>query len=352
MKKAGIIIFCVLLLLGFFFVFGGKKSNKSTQPKKSQTSAVQDQSIGEKHSYIFVPYWTLDPELAQAPYDTFIYFGIAADKNGIETEEEGYKNLTKFNSYATGKQKLLTVRMITTSDNNEILKDTNVQDGIIKETTKIAKNNGFSGIVLDFEMQGLPFESLISNITDFDTRFAKYSQDNKLSFSTLLFGDNYYRIRPYNVRQIGKISDRVYIMSYDFHKARGNPGPTFPFDQKNEYGYDFQTMVSDFSKEVDKSKLTVVLGMFGYDWEVDLDGKSKSQGESKTTLQFERFLTRCTSENSCEATGSSSGENIKYKDGDALHTIWFETYDSAQKKIDHLASWGIYSIAWWAYSFF
>lgn len=300
-----------------------------------------------------VPYWTISENENATGYENFLYFGIAANQNGIDETEPGFKNLDTFKTFVGGNKAYLIVRMLGTSSNLEILKEKDTQEKIISESLKIAKENNFLGVVLDFETQGLPFENLLQKITSFNSLFNKKAHEQNLTFGTFIYGDVFYRVRPYDVGEISKVVDRVYVMAYDFSKAKGDPGPNFPLDGIDTYGYDFKTMVSDFLKTTPSEKLTVVFGLFGYDWIIDEQGRSKGTAESKSTLMFEKFMTQCINENSCTVSNNKSyGTKITYKKDEESHVIWFEDYASIKEKESFLSSKNLNSIGYWAYSYF
>ena len=336
---------------GFFFLRSDKKSTKEPV-QKAAVQSIEAEKESPVEGYIFVPYWTIDSDLSSSPYD-IIYFGISATKNGIDYEDQGYKNLDSFSKVRGEKKSFLAVRMLDSDVNLAVLKDKNLQENIANEAIQIARSNNFSGIILDLEIQGLPFESFIKSITSFNALFSKRSHEQNISFAALLYGDVFYRIRPYDVGQISKETDRVFVMAYDFSKAKGDPGPNFPLEGKDTYGYDFKTMTSDFLKEVPKNKLTIIFGMFGYDWTVDEKSQTKGTASSKSTFGFEKFVTQCTDSDSCTITNSDMyGTKITYQKDGEKHVIFFENNRSVEKKKEFLYSKGLKSFSYWAYSFF
>ncbi len=344
-------MFLVLLIAAGYYLVKKTPVTKVIKsvdaPGESRTSSLSS----PKEEYLFVPYWTLDQDVS-ASSQKLIYFGIMGGKNGVDKEEEGYKNLSKFVENRNSQPSYLAIRMLNTETNMAVLKDKTLQEKIISDALDIALKNKFSGIILDFETQGLPFETLLNSITAFNSQFAKSSHEKNLTFGTLLFGDTFYRVRPYNVLALGKSVDRVYIMSYDFSKAKGDPGPNFPLQDKKTYGYDLKTMSQDFVKVVPAEKLTIIFGMFGYDWKVDEKGRGKSTAESKTTLQMEKFLTACISEKTCQEDSNKNGTKITYKNEEGDHIVWYENESSVSKKREYLHSIGLDSVGYWAYSYF
>lgn len=352
MRILGLFVCLFLLILGGCFLL--KPHPQSSQHKSSQSveSVASDSSVSPKKEYLFVPYWAVDQDISTNA-DSLIYFGVTADTNGIVTSEPGYKNLPVFEKYKNSASPFLAVRLLNTDTNAEILKSTTIQEKIAADALTLAKHNNFLGIVLDLETQGLPFDSLVHSITEFNTLFAKQAHAQNLLFAPVFYGDTFYRARPFDVSQIAKSADLVFVMAYDMSKAKGDPGPNFPLTGQETYGYDFETMVLDFTHAVSRQKLVILFGMFGYDWNVDSDNKGIGMATSKTTLQFEKMMTQCISSNTCKSVSDPyRGTEITYKDQDGNHVVWFEDYESVKKKKEYLASKELFSTGYFAYSYY
>lgn len=305
---------------------------------------------------LFVPYWGFaNDKIDLSNFDSYIYFGIAANENGIDKNDQGFLNLSRFISLFKLSNNLLAVRMIDNSINFKILDDTYSQEKIINEAIQIAKDNNFKGIVLDFEVQALPFESFTNKITKFVTIFSKTSKKSSLQFYTAIYGDVFYRGRPFDVKNIQKVSDGIFIMAYDFHKAKGNPGPNFPLALKDTYGYDFKQMVNDFIGVVPPSKLSIVFGMFGYDWTIDEEGRSKGSADALTLTEIKkRFVDKCDYKD-CQILRDKDlfETKITYKDDQSeSHILWYEDEVSVKEKLKYAFSKNITSSIYWAYSYF
>jgi hypothetical protein len=141
-------------------------------------------------SSLFVPYWTLDEgNFALDPYKSYIYFGISAGSDGINKQEDGYKNLRTFSKTASGKSTLLAVRMIDNKIITPVLKDKKKQEKVINDAIFIANEYGFDGIVMNLEVSGLPFASLIDQITSLNKDFYKKAKAAGLSYGITAYGD-------------------------------------------------------------------------------------------------------------------------------------------------------------------
>ncbi len=321
----------------------------------SPTPGVKAIPTTRSDSSLFVPYWTLDEgNFALDPYKSYIYFGITSGSDGINKQEDGYKNLKTFSKAASGKRTLLALRMIDNKVTTPVLKDKKKQEKIINDAIFVAHEFGFDGIVMDLEVSGLPFTSLIDQITSFNKDFYEKAKAARLSYSITAYGDTFYRVRPFSIEELEKSSDMIYVMAYDFHKANGNPGPNFPLAGSDTYGYDYKRMVGSFLDAVPAHKLTFIFGMYGYDWVIDEGGKAKDAGTAISLKETNASLLDDCNYTTCkwEREGGSSEIMIEYSDGDTKHIVWTEDEESTKRKKEYLQKMGIGSFAYWAYSYF
>lgn len=320
-----------------------KKDTPSNSVSSSQTTTL------------FVPYWTLSNKSLPTNYDTLVYFGITTNGNGIDTEEDGYKNLHRFfNAVSLHQRTLLTIRLLDQNTDEKILHDKNFQQKVITDSLAVAKQYHFDGVVLDLEYKALAFDGVIKSTTQLSTNFATASHKENLTFYQTIYGDALYRLRPFDVGAIGNVSDGIFVMAYDFHKANGNPGPNFPLYPLADEDYSFMQMVQDFSKKIPLEKITIIFGLFGYDWIVTSANQSVGKANTITTKEAEaKFLSSCLLKNCQTVRDAGASEfHIHYTDRDGTHEVWFEDMDSINKKEAYLKSKGIGSTAFWAWGYF
>lgn len=370
MKKIILIVAFGLLLL---FIYQNRKNlvvkkDKTTSPKTLQlpiqiNKKENTQSLLKKES-IFVPYWSQGTDSANlANYKRFIYFGVTPNNFGINKEEPGYKNLEKFiQATSARREKFLTLRMIDQETNLNVLENTKLQIKIIQETQDIVKKYKFDGIVLNLELNSLFSDKIKAQTNDFVQQFYTSSKNENLQFAITLFGDTLYRRRPYDLYYLSRHTDEVLIMAYDFHKSKGEPGPNFPLSGRDKYGYDFKSMIDEFIEYVQREKITVVFGLYGYDWSVDEKRRPIKPSGALTLNEIrKKFLTKCEWKDCIVKRDDKSKEtevnyviprivdNYAYLE---YHIVWFEDEESATIKKDYLRHMGIGSVAYWAYGYF
>lgn len=355
-----VLLLLIILVFGFLQVVKKKVGSDLRQPvgesvvSPSPTLIIEKNDAKEK--LLFVPYWTIKGEESITEgYDTYLYFGITPDKNGI-VSEEGMQAMAQFRTAVPeGKRTLLVLRMVDSDINAQVLGNTALQKKIIAQTIDETKKNNFQGVVLDLEMSAIPFTSLIEQINSFNKAFSAEVKKADLEYSITMYGDVFYRVRPFDMKNLSKYTDNVLIMAYDFHKSRGNPGPNFPLEGKATYGYSIKDLMNDLLRVVPSNKVIVIFGMFGYDWEVDNAGKAGSTGTPLTLDQInKKFLQGCTFRNCKITRDSQSAEtNILYTDESGQkHSVWFEDTVSASQKQSYLRTMGIGKYAYWAYTYF
>lgn len=359
LKRLLIFFLFIITVAGLVFIFASRKGNKGEKTKKlffqKEEKSQETTPVSISGTAVFVPYWNIAGELAESSYDRLLYFGITPTVEGIDTEDLGYQNLPFFQEAAGDKKTLLTLRMINADINFSILDNTDSQKKIIKETLTTAKDYGFSGIVLDLELFSLFDEGIPRQITDFVQAFYTDAKNADMDFAMTIYGDTIYRKRPFDLEALSKHTDEMMIMAYDFHKARGEPGPNFPYEGKSKFGYDFKQMTQDMLKLVPKNKLTVIFGMFGYDWTVDETKRPLRQADPLSTNEIrEKYVKNCERENCVVLRDKTSQElEVNFVDDQVKnHIIWFEDEVSVEIKQKFLEENGVGSIAYWAYGYF
>ena len=357
-----VIVLIVLAVLGVMGLRAFQQkidSALSAQPETQATKLTPTPTsprVKRVSETLFVPYWSFtDSTFDESSYQRLVYFGVAASSKGLDTSDAGYQKLPVFAEFAGDQEKILTIRMIDSATNFAILKDTKAQNAVILESVALAKEYGFDEILLNIELSALPFASLVDQITLFNTRFSQAAHTANLNYSITSYGDTFYRVRPFDVEKLAQDVDHLYIMAYDFHKAKGNPGPNFPLLGNDTYGYDYSRMITSFIAAVPLDKLIVVFGMYGYDWTVDENGSAKESGEAISLKEVENSIMDTCQHSSCawERDAASGETKATYQDSeDDNHVVWFEDEESVKRKQDFLKSKGIGSFAYWAYSYF
>lgn len=355
MKTLKLLFILLILVLTSVFVIN---LNIAKPDKKGDPFIVkpsQALSAGKVKTSLFVPYWSIPGSGSYGTFDQLLYFGISPDDKGKVKNDQGFLNLPEFITPSIDrKEKLLVLRMLNSKTNFTILKDQKIQDELISQTLAVVKKFGFSGVVLDLELSALPFESLIKQINEFNNRFYKTLKKENLKYQITIYGDVYYRIRPFDVKTLAKSADKIMVMAYDLHKASGNPGPNFPLNGKEKYGYDYTELVARLLNDVPHDKIEVIFGLYGYDWQVNDKNTSLAGGKPMSYLEIKNNILDNCAAVSCKVVRDelSKETQVIYVSEGIRHIIWFEDLKSASKKQEYLQTKGIYNYSMWAHSYF
>jgi len=331
-------IFFIIILGGYILIKSGSTnspkiiSSSPDSPENKPTLIPSSFPNYKSTKSVFVPDWNLNEEaILHNGYDRWIYFG-------------GEEKIPVFVKVLYDKELWLTVKA------NEVAQ---LNPDRINELKNKGLLANIKGIVLDLEINGLASDEFISEINSGVKDMYQAVKKEKLLFAIAVYGDLLYRKRPYDLRFLNDNSDEIMVMAYDFSKSYGEPGPNFPFQNKDKYGYDFKKMVDDYLRYISPQKLTVVLGMFGYDWELS-DGKPLKAAQPMSLFEIEKnFLGKKCYFDKCRVSTDpvTMEKHIRYFD-EVEHQVYFEGRDSAAVKIDYLKAMGLGSVAYWAWGYF
>lgn len=356
-----------LAILAFVVVIGGKSFTQDTSVEKKQfihrlspTPLPPPSTVTQS---VFIPYWMDTASEDNNLYDSYYYFGISPTREGKIHTDEGLNNISIIESLPHKKKKLV-LRMLDTSVNEVLLQNKDFQKTLHVEIKQIMTHNSFQGVVIDLEVPFTLQSNKQKQITDFVQQMCTEIHSDYKSCSMLVYGDSIYRKRPYDLKKLSQYTDRILLMAYDFHKAGGEPGPNFPFDDKKKYGYNFKQMISDALLAVPKEKIEVVFGMYGYDWTLNEQGTPLKTAKALTLNEIQALLANRVTQNvqnkenvtryTLHVSPNGSGEkSIRYIDSDGRsHIIWYEDEESAQIKTDYLQEQGISRVSYWAYGYY
>jgi len=355
--KRGLLILTALGLGLGFWVMAPFPDKKPVTEKPSIVPPVEkskESNPSTLTSSIFIPYWNIPKNTSEvSSYHTSYYFGIAPTSEGDITNDQGFQNIGKYIDHTPSRQKrYLTVRMLDADINTSILEDESAQRRLIHETLNIVDRYEFDGVVLDLEVSALPFDSVEESITKFVTYISQEVRGEDKALLMTIFGDTFYRGRPYNIDAINPLVDGFLIMAYDFHKSRGEPGPNFPFDRRSldegGFNYDFKQMIADYKAAVPAEQLTVIFGMYGYDWTLGPQGKPLKAAQAISLYEVEEAYGHLITPNPL-----TKEKHVRYTDDEGyVHELWYEDHESVEEKKEYLEEQGIGSTGYWVWGYF
>ena len=112
-------------------------------------------------------------------------------------------------------------------------------------------------------------------------------------------------------------------------------------------------MIKDFTASVPSERITVIFGMYGYDWTLNNQGTPLKRGEAVTVNQIKKLTNSAIQIINKSQIPNSKEKKIEYEDGEGQkHVIWYEDEESVAVKINYLKEQGIGSVSYWAYGYF
>ncbi len=381
--KRIIILFSLCMLVSIMIIISTRRpfSSSKKETLHTPTPTPLDKKDAPLSTSLFIPYWNVDKNettftppfissLKMIKTSRIIYFGITANSHGVDpdlirpdstqtrqigvdTTESGYKNLIHIPP--DQKDALLVFHLSNTTILETMLSDDKLFQNVTKEVTRIAHKYNYHGILLDLEIQSLPTDKTVEQITSFVQRFSNQLKLTKLTFAMTLFGDQFYRHRPYDLEALQKSVDHFYIMAYDLHKTKGESGPNFPLKKGSTSDYDLLQAIDQFTTILSPEQITVVFGMYGYDWIVDEKKRTIKKAKSLTLAHIKKnFLGKCSWKKCVIRRDALSEETeINYVEPPlTYHIVWFEDEQSVDKKIQALLKKGIVHYAFWAWGYY
>ncbi len=354
------VLFAIIFVLLFVFLLFAKQKKRSAtflNTKKRQNITLISVTpppapLGVQKKSIFIPYWALGQGNYEKKYNEYYYFGITPNGNGEIEDEQGKKNMELIDNALTDKTTLV-LRMMDKNSIDLLMGSVTVHERLVQNIRNILKENGMKGVALDMEIPfSLNTERPIQ-ITNFVQKICSSIKSDYKTCDLIVYGDVFYHGRPYDISSLAGIVDKVLIMAYDFHKSSGEPGPNFSFEGKEKYGYDFKTMLRDFSSVVPKEKLVVIFGMYGYDWTLNEQGIPLKSAEALTLIQIKNKISSFVAPYNKIAETGSGEKAITYVDGNGRkHIMWWEDEESARIKAEYLKTQGIAEVSYWANGYF
>lgn len=204
----------------------------------------------------------------------------------------------------------------------------------ITDLINVAEKSGYVGWDLDWEQLNPDDKDLFS---EFVKQFSINLHERNLKLFVTVHAKeglptDWFGSIAQDWEQIGKYSDRVNIMAYDYHNDNSDPGPITPInDLRDTLRYALKTLPID--------KIAVGLPTYGYDWSM---GKGAS-------LQYEDAIKTIKDNLSSSSRDLDSGSlKSVYKDNKGVsHIMWFEDSNSMTQKVNIVKEMGIKNICFW-----
>ncbi|WP_321436612.1 polysaccharide deacetylase family protein [uncultured Bacteroides sp.] len=163
--------------------------------------------------------------------------------------------------------------------------------------------NKFAGINIDFEdLNESSDEYLIQFVREISAAF--HSKGLLVTQDIMPFNDDY------NIKELAKYNDYLFLMAYDEYSSGGDPGPIS--SQKW-----IEATVDDLAKKAPAGKIILGLGAFGYDW--------SASANLNSNLTYQQALSKASaSDSKINFDNNTYNLNYAYKDDkNIVHQVYF-----------------------------
>jgi cellulose synthase/poly-beta-1,6-N-acetylglucosamine synthase-like glycosyltransferase/spore germination protein YaaH/peptidoglycan/xylan/chitin deacetylase (PgdA/CDA1 family) len=198
---------------------------------------------------------------------------------------------------------------------------------IIQEVLNQCLKNKFIGINIDFE-------GLNESKNEYLLNFVKEMADAFHKEGLLVTQDIMPFNEDYDVAQLAKYNDYLFLMSYDEYSSDSDPGPIS--SQKW-----IEATVDDLAKKVPSEKIVLCLGAFGYDW--------PAAANSTPNVTYQQALSRAyVSKSKIKFDNDTYNLNFAYKDDkNTVHQVYFTDAATHFNTMRFGAEYGLAGFAVW-----
>jgi spore germination protein len=141
--------------------------------------------------------------------------------------------------------------------------------------------------------------------------------------------------RAQNYAAIGRVSDQVRVMAYDYHWASSPPGPVAPIG--------WVRRVIRYAKEkIPAHKVILGIPLYGYDW-------SAGRGVAVSWLRAFQLATRYHARARYDTASQEAW--FGYRASGRRHVVWFENQASSRAKFGAAAGSGVGGVFLWMFGY-
>jgi peptidoglycan-N-acetylglucosamine deacetylase len=209
---------------------------------------------------------------------------------------------------------------------HRILNDAAKRKRLINDIVRIIEQNHFAGINVDFEeLQEKSDERLVS--------FMRELYERLHPMHLLVTQDVSPFNSDYNLQQLAKYNDYIFLMAYDEHNSGSQPGPIC--SQRW-----IQAALDEAVEKMEPGKLVLAIAGYGYDWAKGSKGVDVTYGEALSIA----------SESDAKVVFDTATYNLSYQyadEGDVPHTVYFTDAATNFNTMRFASEYAIGGVALW-----
>ncbi|HEU0086499.1 MAG TPA: glycosyl hydrolase family 18 protein [Pseudonocardiaceae bacterium] len=214
-----------------------------------------------------------------------------------------------------------------------VLRDPVRRSKHVRNIVDLVLREGYDGIDIDYEsLQDGDRQPLVVFLTDLGA--ALHAQNKLLTISVQPkesdAGDGPHN-RAQDYAAIGKVVDRVNVMSYDYSYSGSDPGPVAPIDWVDR-------VLAYTTSQIQPEKVVLGNDLLGYDW-------GRGGGETVTWQE----ATDLADKNGADVQWDEDSQSpwFRYRGADGPHEVWFENAESTAVKLDLVEKYHLGGTFFW-----
>jgi spore germination protein YaaH len=283
---------------------------------------------------------SLDSLRSNARYLNYVspwYFNLTADGRITGSDQAAASNIIK----NAGAKSLPMLKNSSAEYDtfSAILSDTVKVNGIVDQIDAIVQANNYDGITIDFEAVNPQDKTrltiLMSRIYD---RLHPKGKLVAMAVAPKVKDISTGWAAAYDYPALGRTVDYVIIMAYDYAWSNGDPGPIAPVAKLRD------TAAYTLAR-IPANQVIWGVGVYGYDWARDEQGKSLGQAEYRTWAEANAIANQPGAQKGYDTTAQAPW--VRYMRGTQQREMWYEDSRSFQVKLEVIMNRNIAGFAIW-----
>jgi len=223
---------------------------------------------------------------------------------------------------------------------HQVLNNPTARTNLVNNILFLVTNRGYGGVNIDFEM-------VLAEDRDLFTGFLRELRDRLQPLGRTLTiavpaktSEDIPWLKGYDFGGIGSVVDFMFAMAYEFHHARGEPGPVASIT-------DVRRAIDFAIRYVPRRKILLGVPLYGYDWVIPYSTGSvapaiANQSAMELAMEYQSPIQYST---------EFESPFFRYTDQSGVtHEVWFEDARSMAAKMILVREYGLEGIGAWQLS--
>lgn len=310
----------------------------------------------------FLPTWMIGKTVEYTnEIDSLIFLGIEVDEKGNLIWDVQSK---KINNETYLKQKnliwenkgknILGIKLFEDEKLDKLLGSQVAKNNLVNQLSELYKTNKFDGINIDFEYQRNSVGVLSEEMNSF---LIELRQKDFGEISVDVFVNTINKGSEEQINKLVSLTDYLIIMAYDFHRPGVDfAGPVAPIGAPIGERNILELVEKITDLNINKDKIILAYPLYGYEWKTygsEFGAAVKKNWSALATykrmIEFIK-LESLSSSSSMELNWDEESMTpwVSFEENGEIHQIYFENWESINRKISLALNNQIGGVGFWA----